>query len=182
MTWPSGEGGLKPCWHQEAVMGCCSLDPSCPSGLVLPCLTLLLPSHLGLAGGTGQETIFLEWATAEEGKWPCSFCQCKRPGEPAWLLGQCCCTRAFWGSTATGVRETWHRQISTVHLVLPVLLRNVCSCFCDCSHEKTETFSQTTPCSAPFLCHLPAPLVSLGGSCARREGQAALKRQRKAEK
>lgn len=49
-------------------------------------------------------------------------------------------------------------------------------------NEKSELFSQRAPCSAPFLCHLPAPLVALGGSCSKREAQAALERQRKAEK
>lgn len=49
-------------------------------------------------------------------------------------------------------------------------------------NEKSEPFSWSAPRSAPFLCHLSAPLVSLGGSCLRREGQAALERQRKAEK
>lgn len=39
-------------------------------------------------------------------------------------------------------------------------------------NERSELFSQSAPCSAPFLCHLPAPLVSLGGSCSRREGHS----------
>lgn len=51
-------------------------------------------------------------ASAENGKCPCFLGGCKRPGEPAKQLGHCCCTVTLWGSAATGVKETWHTQIS----------------------------------------------------------------------
>lgn len=121
-----------------------------------PGLTASLPSHLGLAAGTGQETIFLEGATAGKGKCPCSFCGYKRLGEPTWLLGA---QGLFGAAELLG----WGRH----------------------GREANQPSSLGFACLTEeclFSWHLPAPPVSLGGSCLRREGQAALERQGKAEK
>lgn len=166
----SPERSLTCCWHRQAAMGCCSLDPSCHSGPPRP--TASSPSHLGLTGGSGQETIFLEGATMEKSKGVC--CWCKRPGKLTWI------STAARGLFGAAQPLGWGRH--GIEVNQPSSLGSACAPEEWLFLLSWKIINVLTDHSLWHFRALSQFLGSLGGSCARRARRAALEMQRKAEK